>query len=114
MIGSLLVGALSSKRLSFSRLRDLSRPEAFWVPAAITASGAFSRDPLEIRRVAAGEQFNPDVGDATDTATTKQSPGSLSDQTDWKLNDVSSYGFYINVSFKVNIIIRDIIFPGEE
>jgi hypothetical protein len=69
MIGSLLGGDLSSKRLSFSRLRDLLRPEAALVPAAIIASGAFRRDPLEIRRVAAGEQLNPDVGDITDTAT---------------------------------------------
>jgi hypothetical protein len=69
MIGSLLASDLSSKRLSFSRLRDLLRPEAALVPAAIIASGAFRRDPLEIRRVAAGEQCNPDVGDITDTAT---------------------------------------------
>lgn len=69
MIGSLLVGALSSKRLSFPRLHDLFRPKATEVPAAIPESGAFSRDALEIRLGGAEEQSNPDVGDVTDTAT---------------------------------------------
>jgi hypothetical protein len=68
-MGSFLVGDLSSKRLSFSRLRDLLRHEASFIPAAIIASGGFNRHPLEIRRVAAGEQLNPDVGEVTDTAT---------------------------------------------
>jgi hypothetical protein len=99
MIGSLLAGDLSSKRLSFSRLRDLLRPEAALVPAAIIASGAFRRDPLEIRRVAAGEQFNPEVGDITDTATAQnfiKLTGSL---------NISSYAFYINITFNANTLI---------
>lgn len=69
IMGSLLVGDLSSKRLSFSRLRDLFRNEASLVPAAIIASGGFRRHPLDIRRVAAGEKLNPDEGEVTDTAT---------------------------------------------
>jgi hypothetical protein len=68
-MGSLLFGDLSSKRLSFSRLCDLFRHEAACVPAAIIASGGLNRHPLEIRRVAAGEQLNPDAGEVTDTAT---------------------------------------------
>ena len=68
-MGSLLVGDLSSKQLSFSRLRDLFRNEAALVPAAIIASGGFRIHPLDIRRVAAGEQLNPDVGEVTDTVT---------------------------------------------
>jgi hypothetical protein len=98
MIGSLLAGDLSSKRLSFSRLRDLFRLEAALVAAAIIASGAFRRDPLEILRVAAGEQFNPDVGDITDTGTA-QSFIKLTGS--WKYY---SYAFYINVTFNANTL----------
>jgi hypothetical protein len=82
MIGSLLVGALSSKRLSFPRLHDLFRPEVSEVPGDIPASGAFSRDALEIRRVGAEEQSSPDVGDVTDTATEKQTSSSLENLTE--------------------------------
>jgi hypothetical protein len=93
MIGSLLVGALSSKRLSFPRLHDLFRPEVSEVPGDIPASGAFSRDALEIRRVGAEEQSSPDVGDVTDTATEKQTSSSLENLTEYKMNDALSSGF---------------------
>jgi hypothetical protein len=85
-MGSLLVGDFSSKRLSFSRLRDLFRHEAALAPAAIIASGGFRRHPLEIRRVAAGEQINPDVGEVTDTATAQHSPSSLANEINWNVN----------------------------
>lgn len=93
MIGSLLVGALTSKRLSFPRLHDLFRPKATEVPVAIPASGAFSRDALEIRRGGAEEQSNPEVGDVTDTTTEQQASRSPTNQTECTINDALSPGF---------------------